>query len=345
MKLGTFLFTQYADPAKDEQGIAETLAEAKLAEELGYDAVWLAEHHFDGTCIYVDPVAFSAALSQATSRVKIGFAVIQASLHHPLRLAEQLALVDHLSRGRLIVGLGRGSMFNNYEYAAYEIDPQSSRERFVEIEDILLKCWAGGHVAHNGKFWNFDIPNLRPRPFTRPHPPIVHALVSEASTLALAKSGGPFLMAGPAEAIVKRCELYRRAMREAGHDEAAIARAFAESWAWQHVVVADSDERAVEIGLPAFEGMMGYRATLEANPVFGEIAKRVGPRQLPRSLVAGAPATVAEQLAPLRDAGIGGLILRFRIGEIAHQHAVASQRLFMDKVAPMFGKARVEAAQ
>ena len=72
MKFGTFLFTQYADPAKDEQGIAETLAEAKLAEELGYDAVWLAEHHFDGTCIYVDPVTFAAALSQATSRVKIG---------------------------------------------------------------------------------------------------------------------------------------------------------------------------------------------------------------------------------------------------------------------------------
>jgi alkanesulfonate monooxygenase SsuD/methylene tetrahydromethanopterin reductase-like flavin-dependent oxidoreductase (luciferase family) len=113
----------------------------------------------------------------------------------------------------------------------------------------------------------------------------------------------------------------------------------------QNVVVAETDERAVEIGLPAFEGMMGYRATLEANPVFGEIAKRVGPRQLPRSLVAGAPATVAGQLAPLREAGIGGLILRFRIGEIAHADAVASQRLFMDKVAPILGKAHAEAAQ
>jgi alkanesulfonate monooxygenase SsuD/methylene tetrahydromethanopterin reductase-like flavin-dependent oxidoreductase (luciferase family) len=345
MKFGTFLFTQYADPAKDEQGIAETLAEARLAEELGYDAVWLAEHHFDGTCIYVDPVSFAAALSQATKRVQIGFAVIQASLHHPLRLAEQLALIDHLSRGRLIVGLGRGSMFNNYEYAAYEIDPASSRERFAEIEDILLKCWAGGRVAHKGKFWSFDIPNLRPRPFTKPHPQIVHALVSEASTLALAKTGGPFLMAGPAEAIVKRCEVYRRAMREAGHTEDAITRAFADSWAWQHVVVADTDDKAVEIGLPAFQGMMGYRATLEANPVFGEIAKAVGPRQLPRSLVAGAPATVAAQLAPIKEAGIAGLILRFRIGEMAHADAVNSQRLFVDKVAPTLRAARAEAAQ
>jgi hypothetical protein len=84
---------------------------------------------------------------------------------------------------------------------------------------------------------------------------------------------------------------------------------------------------------------------LEANPVFGEIAKPVGPRQLPRSLVAGAPETVAQQLAPLRESGIGGLILRFHIGEIAHEHAVASQRLFVDKVAPLLRADKAEAAE
>ena len=341
MKFGTFLFTQYQDPSKDEQGIEETLAEARLSEQLGMDAVWLAEHHFDGTCVYVDPVSFAAALSQATKRVQIGFAVIQTSLHHPIRLAEQLSLLDHLSRGRLIVGLGRGSMFNNYEYAAYEIDPASSRERYEEIQEILLKCWAGGRVAHHGKFWNFEIPILRPRPFSKPHPLVVHSVVSEASTVALAKKGGPFLMAGPADAIVKRCDLYRRAMREAGHSEDAIARAFAQSWAWQHVVIADSDDRAAEIGVPAFQGMMGYRATLEANPVFGEIAKAVGPRQLPRSLVAGAPQTVAEQLLPLRAAGIGGLILRFRIGELPPDQARNSLEQFVARVAPVLREAPV----
>jgi alkanesulfonate monooxygenase SsuD/methylene tetrahydromethanopterin reductase-like flavin-dependent oxidoreductase (luciferase family) len=345
MKFGTFLFTQYADHTKDQQGIEETLAEARLSESLGMDAVWLAEHHFDGTCVYVDPVSFAAALSQATSRVAIGFAVIQASLHHPIRLAEQLSLLDHLSRGRLIVGLGRGSMFNNYEYKAYEIDPASSRERFEEIEAVLLQAWTSGKVVHHGKYWNFEIPMLRPRPFTTPHPPLVHSVVSDTSTVALAKKGGPFLMAGPAEAIVKRAELYRRTMREAGHGENAITRAFASSWAWQHVVVADTDDKAVGIGLPAFQGMMGYRASLEANPVFGEIAKLVGPRQLPRSLVAGAPDTVAAQLGALRDAGIGGLILRFRIGELPHADAVASMKLFMDRVAPRLRTARAEAAQ
>jgi alkanesulfonate monooxygenase SsuD/methylene tetrahydromethanopterin reductase-like flavin-dependent oxidoreductase (luciferase family) len=345
MKFGTFLFTQYADHTKDQQGIEETLAEARLSEELGMEAVWLAEHHFDGTCVYVDPISFAAALSQATKRVQIGFAVIQASLHHPIRLAEQLSLLDHLSRGRLIVGLGRGSMFNNYEYKAYEIDPASSRERFEEIEEILLKGWAGGPVKHRGKFWNFEFPMLRPRPFTKPHPPLVHSIVSEQSTIAFAKKASPFLMAGPADAIVKRAELYRRTMREAGHGEDTIARVFANSWAWQHVVVSETDDKAVALGLPAFQGMMGYRASLEANPVFGEIAKLVGPRQLPRSLVAGAPDTVAAQLAPLKEAGIGGLILRFRIGELPHVDAVNSMRLFKDRVAPKLRDAQAEAAQ
>jgi alkanesulfonate monooxygenase SsuD/methylene tetrahydromethanopterin reductase-like flavin-dependent oxidoreductase (luciferase family) len=334
MRFGTFLFTQYQDPAKDEQGIQETLAEARLSEALGMDALWLAEHHFDGTCVYVDPIAFGAALTMATERIKIGFAVIQASLHHPIRLAEQIALLDQLSRGRLLVGLGRGSMFNNYEYKAFEIDPADSRERFAEIEDILLKGWAGGRVEHRGKFWNFEFPMLRPRPFTKPHPPILHSVASEASTVALARTGRPFLMAGPAEVIVRRIELFRRTMREAGHGEDAIASCVDGSWAWQHVVVAETDREAAEIGGPAFRGMMGYRASLEANPVFGEIAKPVGPLQLPRSLVCGSPETVAGQLAALRASGVGGLILRFRIGEMPAEAARNSLTLFMQRVAP-----------
>ena len=72
--------------------IDETLNEARLTDELGFDVIWLAEHHFDGICAYVDPVSFAASLAVATQRAKIGFAVAQMSLHHPIRMAEQLAL-------------------------------------------------------------------------------------------------------------------------------------------------------------------------------------------------------------------------------------------------------------
>ena len=83
MKFSNFLFPQVADPADDERLIDETMAEAKLCDELGIDTVWLAEHHFDGNCAYVDPVSFAAAIAAVTTNVKIGFAVAQMSLHHP----------------------------------------------------------------------------------------------------------------------------------------------------------------------------------------------------------------------------------------------------------------------
>src|ERR1700741_3609537 len=114
MRFGAFLFTECRDSDDDARAIEETLRQARLADELGVDALWLAEHHFDGICAYVDPVSFAAALAVATHRCKIGFAVVQTSLHHPIRLAEQLSLLDQLSKGRLIVGLGRGTAYNIY---------------------------------------------------------------------------------------------------------------------------------------------------------------------------------------------------------------------------------------
>jgi alkanesulfonate monooxygenase SsuD/methylene tetrahydromethanopterin reductase-like flavin-dependent oxidoreductase (luciferase family) len=108
LRFSNFLFPESRDPAGDQRVIAESVAEAKLCDELGVEVLWLAEHHFDGNCAYVDPVTFAAAVLSATKRIKVGFAVAQVSLHHPMRLAEQMSLLDNLSGGRVIVGLGRG---------------------------------------------------------------------------------------------------------------------------------------------------------------------------------------------------------------------------------------------
>ena len=152
MQLGTFVFPTAADPADDARIIREAREEARLSEELGMDAVFLAEHHFDGMCAYVDPVVFAAAVARATRRVRIGFAVVQASLHHPLRLAEQISLLDHLTEGRLLARLGKGSMYNDYEYEAFEIDPADASARFDELEAILLASWTGERLVHRGRF-------------------------------------------------------------------------------------------------------------------------------------------------------------------------------------------------
>ena len=106
MKFSNFLFPESQTPEGDFDVIQESLKEAELTEELGYDAVWLAEHHFDGGCVYVDPITFASAIAARTQRIKIGFAVAQMALHHPIRFAEQIALIDNISRGRMIVGVG-----------------------------------------------------------------------------------------------------------------------------------------------------------------------------------------------------------------------------------------------
>ena len=106
MKFGNFLFPDCRDPERDGIVIDETLREARLSDQLGVDVIWLAEHHFDGICAYVDPITFASALSTSTRQSKIGFAVVQTALHHPIRLAEQIAILDNITKGRLIVGLG-----------------------------------------------------------------------------------------------------------------------------------------------------------------------------------------------------------------------------------------------
>src|SRR4030088_431492 len=132
MKFGNFLFPDCRDPERDGIVIDETLREALLADELGIDVIWLAEHHFDGICAYVDPVTFAAALAASTKQIHIGFAVAQMSLHHPIRMAEQMSLIDTISKGRLVVGLGRGTAYNIYDSQGYGIDPAEAYERLSE---------------------------------------------------------------------------------------------------------------------------------------------------------------------------------------------------------------------
>src|SRR5579864_8245071 len=184
MLFSTFLFPDSRDPAKDGAVLDETLREAMLADELGADIIWLAEHHFDGISVYADPIALAGALAVSLRHAGLGFAVIQTELHHPIRLAEQLALLDHLTKGRLIVGLGRGSSFNIYDYQGFGIDHHEAQARLDEAEAIIVKAWTEGEFAHHGRFWQLQVPMLRPRPYTKPHPPLVRGASTEASTLA-----------------------------------------------------------------------------------------------------------------------------------------------------------------
>src|SRR6266436_467515 len=260
MKFGDFLFPDCRDPARDGAVIEETLREAALADELGADVIWLAEHHFDGISVYADPIALAGALAASLRHAGLGFAVVQTALHHPIRLAEQLAVLDNITKGRLVVGLGRGSSYNIYDYQGFGIDHHEAQGRLEEAEEILVAAWTRGGFAHRGRYWNLDVPMLRPRPFTKPHPLIIRAASGEASMLELARQGRPFLMNVQSMAVTRqRMELYRQAMRESGYEEDRIARTLAECWVWRNVFVAETNAEAERVGVPVFRALVEAR--------------------------------------------------------------------------------------
>jgi len=333
MKIGSFLFPQCQDPADDGRYIQETLDEARLAEDLGADALFLAEHHFDGNCAYVDPPTFAAALCMATKRIKIGFAVIQTSLYHPLRLTEQISLLDHLSRGRLIVGLGRGSLVNMYEYEAYQIDPNEAQERFEEIEKIMLDCWSRERVSHKGKYWEFDIPHLRPRPFTRPHPQIMRAATSEASIKAQGRRGRPVILPPTSlDVTEKQVAWFRQGLAEGGFDARTIASVMEQSWVMRQTIVADTERAAMGEGLGYFRSMQQYRAA--QSPGYRDLVMGDSATSLPKGVICGSPDSVREQFVQLAKLGIGGVALRIRVGPMPVAYSMNALRLIMKHIAP-----------
>src|SRR5256885_2888359 len=345
MKFSTFLFPDSRDPGQDGAVIGETLREAMLADELGADVIWLAEHHFDGISVYADPIALAGALAASLRHAGLGFAVVQTALHHPIRLAEQMALLDHLMKGRLIVGLGRGSSYNIYDYQGFGIDHHEAQARLDEAEHILVKAWTEGAFQHHGQFWQLDVPILRPRPYTKPHPPLIRGSSGDASPAELARQGKPLPMDLQSfETTRRRVALYTETMHGAGYGDEAVARQLQARWVWRHVFVAETDTEAERIALPAFETMTTARAEMR-NRIFRDTGMRieVPPSDLPGTrtgrgdgVIYGSPARVAEDIAALDRLGLGGLISGFRMGPMPHALATQNLELFMRQVAPQF---------
>jgi len=343
MRFGTFVFSISGDPHQDHQVIEHTLREVELAEEIGFDAVWLTEHHFDGAVAYADPVVFGAAVAMRTQRVRIGFAVVEMALHHPVRLAVQTALLDHLSRGRLIVGTGRGSAYNEYEYIGFGTTMTAGRDMLPEAEELLVKAWTGEDVRHEGRFWKVTFPELRPRPYQQPHPPLVRACIGEDSMMEMARIGRPVLMGVQTlETTRHRLSRYRDTMLAQGFEEKTIEHVLDETWVQRSLFVTENDAEALEV---AEQGLRRYRHHLDEsrrlyNPG-GLPPRRPGQPPSPNELVehvfvAGSPKRVADQIAALRDAGVRNLMLNVNMGQLPPDRVERSMRLFGEKVLPLF---------
>jgi alkanesulfonate monooxygenase SsuD/methylene tetrahydromethanopterin reductase-like flavin-dependent oxidoreductase (luciferase family) len=347
LRFGTYLIPQSPVPDEDSVVIDSTLAEVELAEELGFDTVWLQEHHFGGECAYADPLVFGAAVAARTERIKIGFAVIQMALHHPVRLAEQTALLDNLSHGRLIVGTGRGTVVNHFEYTGFGTTMDKSARMLAEAEELLVKAWTEENIDFQGEFWQSSMPMLRPRPYQKPHPPIVRASISEESIKAMALIGRP-VMLGPVgdDILESRVSLYKKTLGESGLSTQEVDRVYDQVWVAKKVCIAPTETEAIDTARAANRWSMELTNAMrrrhnppEARPA--ELAPDAW-HDLGDSFVVGTPEQVAEQISMLRDIGVPNLMLTFNLGNIPRATVERSMRLFANEVAPEFAQPREE---
>src|ERR1700682_293057 len=165
MRFGTFYFFQAVPGLSHEDVIHRELEQMEWTEELGFDQIWLTEHHFIDYGLSVDPAAPASAPASGTRRVRIGLAAAILPFHHPLRLAEQLALVDIISRGRLDIGVGRGN--RPAEVHGYQRPQQENRARFDEAVDIMLRAWTEDRFSYNGQFFTIKDARVIPKPLQR----------------------------------------------------------------------------------------------------------------------------------------------------------------------------------
>ena len=193
MQFGQFYLLE-TPPGKDHvQVYHEAFEQFKLMDETGWDAIWLAEHHFDhkapGANYYsiTSSIHTMAAYASAiTERIKIGTAVVVLPFHNPIIVAEDFATVDIMSKGRLLFGVGRG--YQAEEFYNWGIDLEESRERFQEELEIILQAWTGP-VEYDGKFHKVGKVNVIPKPVQQPHPPVYVAAVSPSTYEWVIKNG------------------------------------------------------------------------------------------------------------------------------------------------------------
>jgi len=343
MRFGSWVFPISQNSKNDGNVIDDTLTEIDRWEALGFDAIWLSEHHFDGATAYADPVVFAAAVAQRTKNVTIGFAVVEMALHHPVRLAAQVSLLDHLSKGRMMLGTGKGSAFNEYEYIGFGVPMSDAADSILESEEIILQAWTGNPVKFKGKYWDLAFPELRPVPFQKPHPPLLRACISRESTMEMGAKKRPVLIAAQENHSIKdRLQAFTKSLESTDITEPEIEGILDQVWVNKNIVVAESRSEAEEI---AFEGYTREQTFFKAardkyNPKSGSEGlskpREISKKTFENIFITGTPTDVAEQISELDSIGVKNLMMKINTGELDQSVVFRTMDLLAEHVKPLF---------
>jgi alkanesulfonate monooxygenase SsuD/methylene tetrahydromethanopterin reductase-like flavin-dependent oxidoreductase (luciferase family) len=352
MRFGTYFFLQAPPGRSSVEILTDEMEQMVLSERLGFDSVWLTEHHYADYGLSSAPSVLAATLAARTERIQIGTAVYVVPFHHPLRLAEETATLDILSNGRLIVGIGRGN--RPLEFVGHGVQLEDSRTRLEEGTAVLVQAWTQERVRFHGRHWQFDDIPVHPKPRTRPHPPLAVAATSLDTVTWAAQRGYRILSSGlgtPLPALLKLRDAYAAALREHQHDNTLLKQ-----WTvTKHVYVAETDEQARREAEPYERWYLdSFARSLRADGLSGlsegartqadEFVKRIMQRRwedlVEDSLFIGSPDTVRRKVHDLQQAGVGELVCWMNFGGIPPDKVRRSMRLFTEEVMAAFRPTR-----
>jgi alkanesulfonate monooxygenase SsuD/methylene tetrahydromethanopterin reductase-like flavin-dependent oxidoreductase (luciferase family) len=356
MRVGLYYFLQAVPGRPNPQIFFDELEQMVLAEELGYDSVWLTEHHFSDYGLSSAPSVLLSHVAARTRRIQLGLAVYVIPFHHPLRLAEETATLDVLSRGRLTVGIGRGN--RPLEFVGNGVDQEESRSRMQEGVSVLLQAWTQERVTFHGRHWNFDNIPVVPKPLTQPHPPLALAAGSPRTLTWAAQQDYALLTSGlftPLSGVLSQRARYESALVDSGRSPERVAELLRRWVVTKHVYVAPTDAEAQADAeqperwyLDAFvrsirpDGLdVSPSVVREASETVERMSQLTWEGLLTDSLIVGSPSTVRRKVEALCNAGVGELACWMNFGGIPHAKAIRSMRLFAEEVLPAV-HARVE---
>jgi luciferase family oxidoreductase group 1 len=340
----------------EAQVVAEQMEILRAAEDYGFDSVWPAEHHFSEYGYCVSAALMLSALVPVTRRIRLGTGIVVLPFHNPIRVAEEFALLDVMSGGRVDFGIGRG--YQPHEFRGYGVDQTKSRGLFNEAIEIILQAWTRDRVDYEGAHFTFrDVP-VRPKPVQKPHPPVWMAALTPPSFVQAGRQGFNLLCAPVfgfgGQSAVELLASYRQGLRDAGHDPAAkeiaalcmiycadstaeAQRDFGELVIWYYRTFSKYIAPPGEAAIKTYEPYTGVRDL--AASVMWEDLLQAG------AVVCGDPDHCVRRIRELREIfGFTTLLCWTRLGGFDHRKVLRSMELMQRHVIPQFKDVRRSAA-
>ena len=339
MEFGLFYDFDIQKGTTQAETFERSFNQIEESERMGVDTIWLAEVHFSPYSVLSSPLIVASSVATRTSRVRIGIAVQVLPLTNPLRVAEEAATLDQISRGRLDFGVGRSGLTRYYK--GYNIDYSESSGRFQEAMEIITKAWGDGPFSHEGEFYSYQDVSVEPKPYQGPNLPIWVAAASADTFSMVGSMGYPIFVSTTTEGpeLIERLKLYRDAWRDAGHPGSGDVLLRIPAYVSENAEKARSEPEASTMYMIGYSAaQIGSAPSREVTERLERLAKVTYEEVLRHKVMHGMPEEVVERIQGYKEElGITGLVLEMNYGgQIPNELVLRSIRQLTEKVMPEF---------